>query len=193
MFSFHATKVFNTIEGGAICFKDRNLYSLLNQWKNFGITGPEDVEYVGGNAKMNEFCAAMGVCNLRHIEEEIAKRSEVEARYRENLTGVSGVKLVEPQEGVKSNHAYMPVLFDERSFGATRDEVFSELEKNGIGARKYFYPLIPDFACYRSVYSSGRVPVAKWVSDRILTLPMYADLDIEDVDRICTIVKSLGK
>lgn len=193
MFSFHATKVFNTIEGGAICFKDRNLYSLLNQWKNFGITGPEDVEYVGGNAKMNEFCAAMGVCNLRHIEEEIAKRSEVEARYRENLTGVSGVKLVEPQEGVKSNHAYMPVLFDERSFGATRDEVFSELEKNGIGARKYFYPLIPDFACYRSVYSSGRVPVAKWVSDRILTLPMYADLDIEDVDRICTIVKSLVK
>lgn len=193
MFSFHATKVFNTIEGGAICFKDRNLYSLLNQWKNFGITGPEDVEYVGGNAKMNEFCAAMGVCNLRHIEEEIAKRSEVEARYRENLTGVSGVKLVEPQEGVKSNHAYMPVLFDERSFGATRDEVFSELEKNGIGARKYFYPLIPDFACYRSVYSSERVPVAKWVSDRILTLPMYADLDIEDVDRICTIVKSLGK
>lgn len=193
MFSFHATKVFNTIEGGAICFKDRNLYSLLNQWKNFGITGPEDVEYVGGNAKMNEFCAAMGVCNLRHIEEEIAKRSEVEARYRENLTGVSGVKLVEPQEGVKSNHAYMPVLFDERSFGATRDEVFRELEKNGIGARKYFYPLIPDFACYRSVYSSGRVPVAKWVSNRILTLPMYADLDIEDVDRICTIVKSLGK
>lgn len=193
MFSFHATKVFNTIEGGAICFQDRNLYPLLNQWKNFGITGPEDVEYVGGNAKMNEFCAAMGVCNLRHIEEEIGKRSRVETRYRENLTGVPGVKLVEPQEGVKSNHAYMPVLFDEKLFGVTRDEVFNELEKSGIGARKYFYPLIPDFACYRSVYSSERVPVAKWVSDRILTLPMYADLSVENVDRICTIVKSLGK
>lgn len=189
MFSFHATKVFNTIEGGAVCFKDEALYPLLNQWKNFGITSPEDVEYVGGNAKMNEFCAAMGVCNLRHVDEEIEKRALVENRYRENLEGISGIHLVAPQDGVKSNHAYMPIVIDESVFGATRDDVFIALEDRGIGARKYFYPLIPDFACYRSVYSSERVPVAKWVSDRVLTLPMYSDLSFEDVDRICRVIK----
>ena len=193
MFSFHATKVFNTIEGGAVCFKDNALYPLLNQWKNFGISSPEDVEYVGGNAKMNEFCAAMGVCNLRHVDEEIAKRAQVEARYRENLEEIPGLRFIAPQEGVKSNHAYMPVVFDETVFGATRDDVFDTLSSNGIGARKYFYPLIPDFACYRTVYSSKSVPVAKWVSDRVLTLPMYADLSIADVDRICNVVKSLRK
>lgn len=193
MFSFHATKVFNTIEGGAICFKNHALYPLLNQWKNFGITGPEDVEYVGGNAKMNEFCAAMGVCNLRHVDDEVAKRAMVEQRYREGLEGVPGLKFVSPQEGVKSNHAYMPVVFDDAEFGATRDDVFDALAEQGIGARKYFYPLIPDFACYRSVYSSERVPVAKWVSDRVLTLPMYADLALEDVDRICSVVKNCAR
>lgn len=193
MISFHATKVFNTIEGGAICFRDDDLYPKLNQWKNFGITGPEDVEYVGGNAKMNEFCAAMGICNLRHVDDEIARRGEVEKRYRDNLAGISGVRLIEPQAGVKSNHAYMPVVFDEASFGATRDEVVETLGENDIGARKYFYPLVPDFACYRSVYSSERLPIAKWVSDRILTLPMYSDLSISDVDRICSIVRSVAR
>lgn len=191
MFSFHATKVFNTIEGGAICFEDESLYPLLNQWKNFGITSPEDVEYVGGNAKMNEFCAAMGVCNLRHVDDEIAKRARVEECYRANLEGVPGLKFVAPQKGVKSNHAYMPVVFDEKAFGATRDDAFDALAQEGIGARKYFYPLIPDFDCYRSVYSSERVPVAKWVSDHVLTLPMYADLAMEGVDRICSVIKSL--
>lgn len=188
MFSFHATKVFNTIEGGAVCFRDPSLYPLLNQWKNFGITGPEDVEYVGGNAKMNEFCAAMGVCNLRHVDTEIAKRAAVEGRYREMLSGAPGVRLVDPQEGVTPNHAYMPVVFDESTFGATRDDVFAVLDAAGVGARKYFYPLASDYACYRAVYSSASTPVAKWVSDRVLTLPMYADLSLADVDRICDVV-----
>ena len=188
MFSFHATKVFNTIEGGAVCFRDPSLYPLLNQWKNFGITGPEDVEYVGGNAKMNEFCAAMGVCNLRHVDTEIAKRAAVEGRYREMLSGAPGVRLVDPQEGVTPNHAYMPVVFDESAFGATRDDVFAVLDAAGVGARKYFYPLASDYACYRAVYSSASTPVAKWVSDRVLTLPMYADLSLADVDRICDVV-----
>lgn len=193
MFSFHATKVFNTIEGGAVCFKDSALYPLLNQWKNFGITGPEDVEYVGGNAKMNEFCAAMGVCNLRHLDDEIAKRAKVDECYRELLEDISGIKLIDPQPGVSSNHAYMPVVFDEQLFGATRDDVFKALEKEGIGTRKYFYPLVSDYACYRSVYSSTATPVAKWVSERVLTLPMYADLDLADVERICEIVISAGR
>lgn len=187
MFSFHATKVFNTAEGGAVCFKDPALYPVLNQWKNFGITSPEDVEYVGGNAKMNEFCAAMGVCNLRHLDGEIAKRAKVEERYRERLAGVRGVRLVDPQPGVRPNHAYMPVVFGD-AFGATRDEVFDALDRAGIGARKYFYPLVTDYACYRTVYSSDRTPVAKDVASRVLTLPMYADLALGDVDRICDVV-----
>lgn len=189
MFSFHATKVFNTIEGGAVCFRDPKFYPLLNQWKNFGITSPEDVEYAGGNAKMNEFCAAMGVCNLRHLDGEISRRARVERHYRERLEGVPGVKLVDPKPGVKPNHAYMPVVFGD-DFGATRDEVFDALGRAGVGARKYFYPLVTDYACYRSVYSSNRTPVARDVASRVLTLPMYADLELSDVERICDTILS---
>ena len=188
MFSFHATKAFNTIEGGCVCFKEPALYETLNQWKNFGITGPEDCEYVGGNAKMNEFCAAMGVCNLRHFDDEIAKRRKVAERYWERLEGIPGVRVFRPAAGTKSNYAYLPVLFDPEAFGATRDDVFAALAKNGVGARKYFYPLVSDFACYRSVYSSDRTPVAKKAAEQVLTVPMYADLAIEDVDRICDVV-----
>ena len=193
MFSFHATKVFNTIEGGCVCFKDDALYPLLNQWKNFGITGPEDVEYVGGNAKMNEFCAAMGVCNLRHLDGEIAKRRAVAERYWERLEGVPGVTVFKPGEGVRHNYAYLPVLFDPERFGATRDDVFDALDKVNVGARKYFYPLVSDFACYRSVYSSDRTPVAKRAAGQVLALPMYADLALADVDRICDAVLGCGR
>ncbi len=192
MFSFHATKVFNTIEGGAVCFRDSALYETLNQWKNFGIMGPEDVEYVGGNAKMNEFCAAMGLCNLRHLSEEINKRKNVAERYWERFEGLPGVIISKPKENINSNYAYMPIVFDDE-YGATRDEVFDELAKKAIGARKYFYPLISDYACYRSVYSSERTPVALNIAQRVLTLPMYADLSLDDVDRICNIVKETGR
>ena len=193
MFSFHATKVFNTIEGGAVCFKDPKLYPLLNQWKNFGIMGPEDVEYIGGNAKMNEFCAAMGVCNLRHIDEEIAKRARVERRYRDRLSKVRGIRLVHQNSNVVSNHSYMPVVIDEAVFGATRDDIYAALDQQGIVARKYFFPLISDFACYRSVYSSSATPIAKWISDRVLTLPLYSDLHICDVDRICDVLQGCAR
>lgn len=193
MFSFHATKVFNTIEGGAVCFKDSALYDVLSQWKNFGITGPEDVEYVGGNAKMNEFCAAMGVCNLRHLDGEVAKRRAVAERYWERLEGIPGVRVFRPAEGVEHNYAYLPVLFDPEGFGATRDDVFEALDAAGVGARKYFYPLVSDYACYRSVYSSDCTPVAKRMATQVLTLPMYADLALEDVDRICDVVAETGR
>lgn len=188
MFSFHATKVFNTIEGGCVCFKDSSLYDTINQWKNFGITSPETVDYIGGNAKMNEFCAAMGLCNLRHLDEEIDKRRSVVSRYRERLEGIPGVKMVVPSQGVQSNYSYMPVLFDPQVFGSTRDDVFEALAAEGIGARKYFYPLVTDFACYRNVYCSDRTPVAKRVAEQVLTLPLYADLALDDVDRICNVV-----
>lgn len=193
MFSFHATKVFNTIEGGAVAFKNPALYDALNQWKNFGIAGPEDVECIGGNAKMNEFCAAMGVCNLRHLDDEIAKRRVVAERYWQHLEGVPGITVFRPAADVRHNYAYLPALFDPEVFGATRDDVFAALGAAGVGARKYFYPLISDYACYRSVYSSGRTPIARRAASQVLTLPMYADLAIEDADRICDVVLAAGK
>ena len=193
MFSFHATKVFNTIEGGAVCFADDGLVQILNDMKNFGIHGPESVVFAGGNAKMNEFQAAMGLCNLRHLQEEIAKRGRVEEHYRRRLAGVPGIRLCAPQLDVQPNHAYFPVVFD--SFGATRDEVFAALGAEGITARKYFFPLTNTFECYRDLPTAGaeKTPVAAYLADRVLTLPMYADLAPEDVDRICDIILRLGK
>ena len=188
MFSFHATKVFNTIEGGCVCFKNDSWVRLLNDMKNFGIHGPEAVEYVGGNAKMNEFQAAMGICNMRHISEEIAKRKKVVERYRERLSGIEGIKLSVIQEGVESNYAYFPVVFD--GYKYTRNEVFEKLAENDVIARKYFYPLTNSFECYRNYPTSGtdKTPIAQHIALRVLTLPLYADLSLKDVDRICDII-----
>lgn len=186
MFSFHATKVYNTIEGGAVTYSDTTLKKKLNDLKNFGITGPESVEYIGGNAKMNEFQAAMGICNLRHVDAEILKRKAVVERYRSRLENIEGIKLSPIQEGVKPNYAYFPVVFDNYKY--TRDEIFDKLGKENIIARKYFYPLINDYECYRDKYSSKDTPIAKYISDRVLCLPMYADLELEVVDKICDII-----
>lgn len=188
MFSFHATKVFNTIEGGCVCFKDDSWVQRLNDMKNFGIHGPESVEYVGGNAKMNEFQAAMGLCNLRHLDEEIGKRRKVVERYRERLEGVEGIKLSIIQKDVESNYAYFPVVFD--GYKYTRNEVFEKLAEQGIGARKYFYPLTNSFGCYRNYPTAGteKTSVAQHMALRVLTLPLYADLSLEDVDRICDVI-----
>lgn len=188
MFSFHATKVFNTIEGGCICFKNPEWEKLLYNMKNFGIRGPESVEYVGGNAKMNEFQAAMGLCNMRHIDEEIAKRKAVVERYRNRLEEIEGIKLSVIQENVQSNYAYFPVVFD--GYKYTRNEVFEKLDENGISARKYFFPLTNSFECYRNYPTAGveKTPVAQHIALRVLTLPLYADLALEDVERICDVI-----
>ena len=188
MFSFHATKVFNTIEGGCVCFKEDSWTTLLNDMKNFGIHGPETVEYVGGNAKMNEFQAAMGLCNMRHLNEEIAKRKKIVEKYRERLSGVDGIKLSVIQPDVESNYAYFPVVFDEYKY--TRNEVIEKLAESGIGARKYFYPLTNSYECYRNYPTAGteKTPIAQHIALRVLTLPLYADLSVEDVDRICDAV-----
>lgn len=192
-FSFHATKVFNSIEGGAVCYKDQQLGEKLYELKNFGIHGPEEVPAVGANAKMNEFCAAMGICNLRHVDEEIEKRRKVVECYREHLSGVDGVQLNAIQDDVKSNYAYFPVVFEENLFGASREEVFDKLAENGIGARKYFYPLTNTFECFHGEYDVTKTPVALHISKRVLTLPLYADLALEDVERICNIILSCRK
>ncbi len=188
MFSFHATKVFNTIEGGAVTFADDNFVQLLNDLKNFGIRGAEKVAFVGGNAKMNEFQAAMGICNLRHIDEEIAKRKAAVDHYRKRLSGIDGITVCQEQEGVVSNYAYFPVVFD--GFKHTRDDVFALLAEENIVARKYFYPLINDYDCYENLETAGseKTPVAKYIADRVLTLPLYAGLSIEEIDKICDII-----
>ena len=187
-FSFHATKVFNTIEGGAACFREEELGRRLYELKNFGIHGPEEVSAVGANAKMNEFCAAMGICNLRHVEEEIAKRAQVDARYRKHLSGVPGLTLNPDQAGLKRNYSYFPVLFDPEAFGADRDKVFAALAEEGVGARKYFYPLTSAYSAFKGKYDPEETPAALRVSRQVLTLPMYGDLSMEDVDRICETV-----
>ena len=188
MFSFHATKVFNTVEGGAVCCHSGEVRQRLCDLTNFGIHDEENVPYVGGNAKMNEFCAAMGLCNLRHLEEEIKKRRLVTERYNKNLSGVAGLQLNARQEGVKPNYAYYPVVFD--GFRLTRDEVFDRLKAEGIVPRKYFYPLTSAFACYRGrpEFNTAETPVAERVAANVLTLPMYADLPLETVDRICSLI-----
>ena len=192
-FSFHATKAFNSIEGGAVCFKDKRLGDILYELKNFGIHGPEEVSAVGANAKMNEFCAAMGLCNLRHLEAEIEKRRKVAERYRSHLEGVEGLQLNVIQPEVKSNYAYFPVIFEEKVFGASRAEVFDALAEQGIVARKYFYPLTNTFSAFHGKYNVLETPIALHISKRVLTLPMYADLALEDVDRICDIIIGCGK
>ena len=187
-FSFHATKVFNSIEGGAACFRDEEFGLKLYRLKNFGIRGPECVDAVGANAKMNEFCAAMGICNLRHVDEEIAKRKKVVERYREHLEGIEGLQLNPIQKDVTPNYAYFPVVFDEKLFGATRNDVFNALAEHGIGARKYFYPLTNIFECFHNEFDVNDTPVALHVSRHVLTLPLYADLSMEQVDEICKVV-----
>ena len=187
-FSFHATKVYNTIEGGAACYKDPSLDAKLAQIRDFGIVDEETVSYTGPNAKLHEFSAAMGICNLRHVDSEIEKRGRVYERYMKRLKGVKGIGLSPVQKDVKPNFAYFPVVFDETEFGLSRDEVFELLNENNIGARKYFYPITSALDCYKDRYDANETPVALETSRRVLTLPMYADLPLETVDRICDII-----
>lgn len=191
MFSLHATKVFHSIEGGIIAFRDPELKDLLYQLKNFGITGYESVEYVGSNGKMNEFQAAMGLCNLRHLDGEIEKRKILVERYRERLCGVPGIRLCGENPRVKSNYAYMPVVFD--GYPVDRDTIFAELAKYNIHARKYFYPCVNSYECYSGQFSEEDTPVAAKISRQVLTLPLFADLPVETVDEICDIILSFQK
>lgn len=185
MLSFHATKVFHTIEGGALCYNDASLTEKLALCRSFGVKGDE-LECFGTNAKMNEFSAAMGICNLRHIDEEIASRGEAFELYNKRLGGVDGITLL-PQQDIKQNFAYYPVLFDKEKFGKSRDKVMAELSAEGINARKYFYPLVSANKGFDGDLTV-LTPVAKNYSENILCLPMYAHLSAEDIDKICDII-----
>ncbi len=186
-YSFHATKVFNTIEGGAVCFNDDSLREKVCKIRDFGIKDEETIDCVGTNAKMNEFCAAMGLCNLRHVDNEIEKRKHVVEKYREYLDGIEGIKLNPIQKNVQSNYAYFPIVIDEDIFGKSRDEVTNRLLLHNISARKYFFPITNTFECFKGKYN-GKTPIAEKISNRVLTLPLYADLCDEDIERICKII-----
>jgi dTDP-4-amino-4,6-dideoxygalactose transaminase len=186
MFSFHATKMFHTIEGGAVAFRDEKLRTPLDGLKNFGITSPGVIEYSGGNAKMNEFQAAMGICNLRYINAVIERRKVIFKKYHELLSGTPGITLFPVPEDVKSNYAYIPVVFD--GYIYTRDEVIEILNAENIFPRKYFFPLTSDFDCYSDRFDPNATPIAKYLSERVLTLPIYPELLPDDVVRICSII-----
>ncbi|MCH5268415.1 MAG: DegT/DnrJ/EryC1/StrS family aminotransferase [Lachnospiraceae bacterium] len=187
IFSFHATKVFHTLEGGAATFSDHRIGERLYRLKNFGIMSEIDVDGVGANAKMNEFQAAMGLCNLKYIDAEIGKRKQRIDRYREQLEHVKGLQLLPVQKGVHSNYAYFPVVFHE-DFSKSRDEVYQLLRQENIFTRKYFYPLTSAFRCYNGLYDPADTPVARYVSEHVLVLPLYADLSLDVIDQICHII-----
>lgn len=186
MFSCHATKVFHTIEGGINVFKDESVQKNVDVLINFGFTGQEDVGYVSTNARMNEYEAAMGICNLRHFEEEVAKRKTASEKYDELLMGIEGIHKIAPQEGVTQNYAYYPVFFD--GYKYDRNEIQLKLKEKLVLARKYFYPIVPELSCYKQQYGSLDLPVARHAAETVLALPMYADLTEDDVTKICKII-----
>jgi dTDP-4-amino-4,6-dideoxygalactose transaminase len=190
MFSFHATKVFNSIEGGAIAFRDKRYGVPLHELKNFGIHDEDTVAAVGGNAKLDEFRAAMGICNLRNMSQYVASRKAVYDRYVERLSNIEGIELQKPQKHVEPNYAYFPVYFNANKLGFNRDDVYGALRENDIYARKYFYPAVNDLDCYKDM-DGVSTPIAHDVSLNILTLPIYEGLALEDVDRICDVILSL--
>lgn len=187
MFSTHATKVFHTVEGGIVTYRDKDMFDKLQYLVNFGFTSHEDIDYIGTNARMNEFEAAMGICNLRHIDDWIAKRRVVGERYYELLDGVAGVKLIDIPSDLTWNYAYMPVIFEGQK---DRNEVKAALESNDIFARKYFYPSMNEASCYLACNNRASLHVSEWASRHVLTLPMSSELTVEDVNKICGIVRS---
>lgn len=180
VFSLHATKVFHTVEGGCVCFRNAKYKPIVDRLKNFGIESDCGKAIYGGNGKMSEFHAAMGLCNLRYIDSWIEKRKALVQRYLLHLREVNGIQMMYyPDE---SNYAYLPALFGSMQI---RDKVYEALKRHNIFARKYFYPLT---SSYENNYSMYCTPVAYDVAQRVLVLPLYPDLQHSDVDRICTII-----
>ena len=184
-FSFHATKVFNTIEGGAVAFANSNMYDKLMNLKNFGIRGEELVVEVGANAKMNEFSAIMGLCNLKRVSHVTECRKQIYDRYMMKLQGHDGISFLKLREGQTKNYAYFPVLFKE---GIIRNKIYDVLHQNDVNTRKYFYPLTSDQACFKNRYKRINLEVARDLSNRVLILPMYEGLDLQEVDHIIEVI-----
>lgn len=189
IFSFHATKVFNTIEGGAVTFSDSKIYEKLYNLKNFGIRGEELVVDVGSNAKMNEFCAIMGLCNLKYIEQVIEQRGVLCKAYEKQLENVSGIGLFMRNLNVERNYGYFPILVQE-DFPLSRNELYEWLKDRGICTRKYFYPLTSDQACFKNKYKNIELKCARKLSDSVLALPLYEGLSLEKIEEIVGLIKN---
>lgn len=188
IFSFHATKVFNTIEGGAVTFSDHKMYEKLYNLKNFGIRGEELVTSVGANAKMNEFCAIMGLCNLKHLDEALKNRQERYNYYRQGLEKVKGICFFATNTEATNNFAYFPIIIED-DYGITRDEIYDKFHESNIYARKYFYPITADQACFRNKYKNNKLDVARYISQRVLILPFYEKMQIGTIDTIIQILR----
>ena len=183
--SLHATKVFNTFEGGAIICKDAKTKKRIDQLKNFGFIDEVTVIAPGINGKMNEIQASFGLLQLKHIGAALSARQAIDAKYRAELTGVKGIQLFTQVAESTQNYSYFPILVD-REYGMSRDDLYTSLKAKGILSRRYFYPLISDMSVYRGLASSAaeKLPFAKSISERVLCLPIYPDLSIEDQTRI---------
>lgn len=195
MFSFHATKLFHTAEGGALTFNNLNLKVQVDLLKNFGIKNEEDVIMPGINGKMNEIQAALGLIMLKYINEERARRKKIDGIYRKCLQQVKGISLIEDVPSVSKSYQYFVIRIEECAFGISRDEIYKRFKEYNIFTRKYFYPLCSNHACYRQLPSSNpaNLPVANQIAREVLSLPLYGDLDIDSVHKICDILKSFGK
>lgn len=192
MFSFHATKVFHTIEGGALTYNNEEYSKFFRLEKNFGIANEESVVENGGNAKMNEFQATMGLVNLKYIERGIQRRKKIVETYRELLKNIEGITYLKDIENVRHNYAYFPIIIDENKYGKSRNEVFEKLKEYNIFARKYFYPLTSNFECYKDIKNNEEnLKNSKYISDRVMTLPLYEELKIEDIEYICEALKEI--
>jgi dTDP-4-amino-4,6-dideoxygalactose transaminase len=192
IFSFHATKVFNTIEGGAAVFSNPALYDKLYNLKNFGIRGEELVVEVGANAKMNEFCAIMGLCNLKHIDDSIASRKKCAKRYDDALAIAKGISFLTQRADSSKNYAYYPIVIEE-SYGQTRDFLYEKLRANNIFSRKYFHPITSDQACFKNKYKNCNLDIARDLSKKVLVLPIFEDMPQESQDKIIDIVLNPAK
>lgn len=190
--SFHATKVFNTIEGGAIICPDEKVKKRIDFLKNFGFAGETTVIEPGINAKMNEVQAAYGLLQLKYVDQYIAKRREIAELYRDKLSDIKGIRILYDIENVRHSYTYFPILIDAKLFGASRDEVYERLKAHNIYGRRYFYPLISQFPTYRSLASANKanLPIAEDVANQVLCLPIYPDLDRETAIRISQMIVS---
>jgi dTDP-4-amino-4,6-dideoxygalactose transaminase len=192
MFSFHATKLLHSAEGGMLTFRDRTLRRRFDYLKNFGFENEVEVVMAGTNAKMNELQALMGRLVLERMGEIVEKRSRIAEIYRRELMTVPGIRAAAlPAPGIEYNHAYFPIEVHEKEFGASRDDLYNGLKEWNVFARRYFYPLVTDFACYRGIVREGELPVARGVASRIIALPIFSDLELDDVARICNIIRHI--
>lgn len=190
VFSFHATKVFNTIEGGAVTFSDPELYDKLYDLKNFGIRDEEMVVSVGANAKMNEFAAIMGLCNLKHVDDAIERRKKHYEQYKSTLSDLEGIRFLEGINECQKNYAYFPIVVEE-NFGVSRDYIYNRLREKNIYARKYFYPLTSDQKCFGEQYKDVQLHNARELAQKILVLPFYEELEEEKIERIAEEIRRI--